>query len=303
MKEKIIYDNHEDHWDDCLNDEEANKKALTWLQQENTLDRWRHSRIYSLVEPIINFKNTFKWLTIGDGRFGTDANALLSLGADEVVCTDISDKLLKIGHEAGFIKNYAIENAEFLSFNEGEFDFVFCKEAYHHFPRPHIALHEMLRVCDVCVILVEPNDSRIDHRILNRLLPLIKKFLGKKGNSNMHNFEPVGNYIFSISKRELEKIQLGMHRRFIAYNFINDYYESGFEFIFLNSQKNTDRIKIIKTKLLISMRDILTRLGLITPGLLVSILFKSEPNKALLADLTASGWTVKELPHNPYLKD
>ena len=161
----------------------------------------------------------------------------------------------------------------------------------------------MLRVCDVGVILVEPNDSRIDHRILNRLLPLIKKFLGKKGNSNMHNFEPVGNYIFSISKRELEKIQLGMHRRFIAYNFINDYYESGFEFIFLNSQKNTDRIKIIKTKLLISMRDILTRLGLITPGLLVSILFKSEPNKALLADLTASGWTVKELPHNPYLKD
>jgi ubiquinone/menaquinone biosynthesis C-methylase UbiE len=303
MIEDIIYDNHEEEWDNCLNDEEANKKALTWLRQEDTLDRWRHNRVYSLVEPIIKFEKKFQWLTVGDGRYGTDANALLSLGADKVVCTDISDKLLKIGNEAGFIEDYAAENAEFLSFKEGEFDFVFCKEAYHHFPRPHIALHEMLRVCNVGVILIEPNDSRIDHRILNRLLPLIKILLGKKGNGSMHNFEPVGNYVFAVSKRELEKIQLGMHRRFIAYHFINDYYESGFEFISLNSSNSVDKRKIFKTKLLISMRDILTRLGLITPGLLVSILFKSEPDKALLKALTSSGWAIKELPHNPYLKN
>ena len=71
MIENIIYDNHEEEWDNCLNDEEANKKTLTWLRQEDTLDRWRHNRVYSLVEPIIKFKNTFKWLTVGDGRYGT----------------------------------------------------------------------------------------------------------------------------------------------------------------------------------------------------------------------------------------
>jgi SAM-dependent methyltransferase len=42
-------------------------------------------------------------------------------------------------------KNFQKENAEQLSFEDESFDFVLCKEAYHHFPRPMIALYEMIR--------------------------------------------------------------------------------------------------------------------------------------------------------------
>lgn len=55
--------------------------------------------------------------------------------------------------------NYSVENAESLSFRDNEFEVAFCKEAYHHFPRPFLALYEMLRVASKAVVLAEPNDQ------------------------------------------------------------------------------------------------------------------------------------------------
>jgi ubiquinone/menaquinone biosynthesis C-methylase UbiE len=301
LTEDITYDNHEQEWDLALNDPETKKIAETWINQENTLDRWRHDRMIKPLEPIISYNNKLSWVTIGDGRFGTDANALMKLGADNVTCTDISDKLLKIGNEIGFIKKYSAQNAEDLSFKNEEFDFVLCKEAYHHFPRPHIALHEMLRVAKVGVILIEPYDQKINPKPINKLFPIIKKILGVSSDNTGHGFESVGNYVFSISERELEKIQLGMHRRFIAFNNMNDYYESGYEFIKLDSKNSFDNKKIKKTKFVIKARDILVKYGLATPGIIFSILFKSEPDPALLGMLKKEGWNVRILPKNPYL--
>ena len=299
--EKIIYDRHQEEWDKCIHDEERKKVAVTWVQQNDTLDTWRHNRMYQFVQPIIkNFPN-FEWLTIGDGRFGKDANKLMKMGAKKVFCTDVSDTLLRIGSEKGLIKEFAAENAEKLSFDEEEFDFVFCKESFHHFPRPHIGLHEMMRVCKVGVVLIEPNDEHIDRPPLNFLLPIVKWLFGRRGNVQGHTFEPVGNYLFTVSKRELEKIQLGMHRQFIAFNRLNCYYEKGFEFINLNTSNRSEKIKIKKTKFLISMRNLLCRLGFVTPGFLVSILFKTSPDVKLLKLLQNNGWVVRELPKNPYL--
>ena len=50
--------------------------------------------------------------------------------------TDISSNLLKEAKDIGYISKYKQENAESLSFQDDEFDYVFCKESYHHFPRP-----------------------------------------------------------------------------------------------------------------------------------------------------------------------
>lgn len=303
MKEYIRYDNHELEWDKCINDEEKSKKAQTWIRKENTLDTWRHEQMYSLVEPIITHNLLYKWLTVGDGRYGTDANALIRMGAKNVFCTDISDKLLKIGSDAGFINEFAAENAEQLSFYESQFDFIFCKESYHHFPRPHIALHEMLRVCKIGLVLIEPNDTKIDGKFLNSALTIIKRIFRRRANISGHDFEPVGNYVFSISERELEKFQLGMHRRFIAFKSFNDYFEPGFEFINLDQPSSTEKFKIIKTKLYIKLRNFFSRYKLIAPGLLASILFKAQPDQKLVDALKIDGWTVKELPQNPYLID
>jgi ubiquinone/menaquinone biosynthesis C-methylase UbiE len=305
MTEHIKYDNHEEEWEKVLNVESRKKIASTWLEKNKTINRWRHDRMYKLLKPLINFDINLNWLTVGDGRYGTDANALLSLGVKDVMCTDISDKLLRIGNENGFINQYSAENAENMSFENESFDFVLCKEAYHHFPRPHIALHEMFRVSKVGVILIEPCDAKISTPFFDILFPFIKKIrrkiLNREYDDSGHAFEPVGNYVFSISERELEKIQLGMHRRFIAFNNMNDYYESGYEFIKLDSKNSFDNKKIKKTKFVIKARDILVKYGLATPGIIFSILFKSEPDPALLGMLKKEGWNVRILPKNPYL--
>ena len=170
-------------------------------------------------------------MTVGDGRYGTDANALIKMGVKEVLCTDFSDILLKKGKAVGFINEFSKENCECLSFDDHSFDYVLCKEAYHHFPRPAIALYEMLRVCRIAVVLIEPNDSIIEYKPLAFIIPLIKKILGQKANIERHEFEDVGNYCYRVSKREIEKFQLGMHRRYVAFKGINDYYEKGAEFI------------------------------------------------------------------------
>lgn len=52
-----------------------------------------------------------------------------------------------------------VENAEKLSSPNETLDFVLCKESYHHFTRPMLALYEMLRVATKAVVLIEPNES------------------------------------------------------------------------------------------------------------------------------------------------
>ena len=305
MTEYIKYDNHEEEWEKVLNVESRKKIASTWLEQNDTINTWRHDRMYKLLKPLINYDTNLNWLTVGDGRYGTDANALLSLGVKNVMCTDISDKLLRIGNENGFINQYSEENAENMSFENERFDFVLCKEAYHHFPRPHIALHEMFRVAKLGIILIEPCDIKISTPFFDKLFPFIKKIrrkiLNREYDNSGHAFEPVGNYVFSVSERELEKVQLGMHRRHLAFHSINDYYESGFEFLRLDTFEQSERKKINKAKRSIKRRDRLVKYGLKSPDLLASILFKSNPDPLILKFLDEAGWRVKELPNNPYI--
>jgi ubiquinone/menaquinone biosynthesis C-methylase UbiE len=123
MSNHIKYDRHQEHWDAAINDPETKKVASTWLNQSNTLDRWRHNRMYSTLKPIIEDNPEASWLTVGDGRFGTDAHNIIEMGAKSVHASDISDTLLKVGNEKGFIQSYSAENAEALSFADNSSDF------------------------------------------------------------------------------------------------------------------------------------------------------------------------------------
>src|SRR5690349_3946690 len=132
----------------------------TWFD-ESTVDYWRHHRMIEPLLPLLKKFPDSKWLTVGDGRFGLDAIRLKKLQPSiDILPTDIAPGLLKEAKKMNLIKDYREENAEALSFAADEFDFAFCKEAYHHFPRPYIALYEMLRVAKRAVILIEPNERR-----------------------------------------------------------------------------------------------------------------------------------------------
>ncbi|MEW5894403.1 MAG: class I SAM-dependent methyltransferase, partial [Candidatus Omnitrophota bacterium] len=199
------YEKHSRHYFQFTSGGRDEALAKTWLS-DDTVDAWRHKRMYKTIDPILLKDPGATWLTIGDGRYGGDARYILEKGG-KVIASDISDILLKEAKKAGYITDYRKENAESLSFQDLQFDYVFCKESYHHFPRPMLALYEMLRVSKKAVVLIEPNDDYISTRVLHvlfrKIKNLIKLFL-RKGVLNY--WEESGNYGFSLSKREVEKV-------------------------------------------------------------------------------------------------
>lgn len=292
------YDNHEKEWRDAISDPERKKVADTWLEN-NSLDAWRHKRLRRHLEDIIRLDRDTTWLTVGDGRYGSDARYLISQEVKNVHCSDISDVLLELAHNYGLIRDYSAQNAEALEFDNDSFDYIYCKESFHHFPRPYIALHEMFRVARKAVILTEPRDRVIDHSSFGFVRTAIKKILRK--DMSQHEFETVGNYVYTTSEREMEKFLLGMHYRYVAFKGVNDYYIKGIEFIPKNS-KNPEHIRTFrKLKNYLRRVDWFNKLGLTKSALLTTILFKAEPAPDLLDTLKKAGWNVKKLPLNPYL--
>ncbi len=300
MKNKFKdYDNHQSEWEKILIDPKRRLIGESWLRV-GTLDHWRHNRMRDPIRTLINHDKNSSWLTIGDGRFGTDGHYLQKEGLKNVHCTDISDTLLKIGKKEGYIESFSVENAENIRFDDGDFDYVFCKEAFHHFPRPYIALHEMFRVSKKAVVMIEPRDQLIARPPFDFLMKCIRVIFKK--NSLENTFEPVGNYVYSVSERELDKFMLGMHYQYVAYYGLNDCYINGVEFIDRNSKSIKDQFIKFKLKLKIISLNILTSLKITNSLLLISILFKEKPSETLISQLKKSGWKFKELPLNPYRK-
>ena len=174
---QISYQAHEKHFCEHACGGEKAKHAKTWFE-DDTVDAWRYKRMLKSLNPLLKAFPHASWLTVGDGRFGKDAHYIQERGLN-VLATDISDVLLKEAKEIGYINDYSKENAEALSFSDEEYDFVFCKESYHHFPRPMIALYEMLRVAKTGIVLIEPNDGYVASTFLDVLFTNFKDFIKK----------------------------------------------------------------------------------------------------------------------------
>jgi ubiquinone/menaquinone biosynthesis C-methylase UbiE len=213
--------------------------------------------------------------------------------------TDISDTLLKEAQGSGYISEYQKENAEQLSFSDASFDYVFCKEAYHHFPRPLLALYEMLRVASKGVAVIEPNDHLIFNSLRcllwRKLKNTIKRMIGKK--NDIASYEPVGNYVYPVSRREFEKVALGLNYKMIAFKGINEHYIQGVEYEKIEAKGPLQ--KEIKRK--IGFANFLCKLGLQEYDILCIIIFKQAPSPELLSHLQKAKYTIKILPENPYL--
>lgn len=292
---ELNYEDNTRHYKDYAHGGKSESHAKTWLDSD-TVDAWRHRRMYSTLNPLLNTEPA-TWLTIGDGRYGKDSRYICEKGGD-VTASDIDDSLLNEAHKIGFISKFCKENAESLSFEDSTFDYVFCKESLHHFPRPMLALYEMLRVASRGVVLIEPNDRFISYSLLRNIFtPVFNRLLSFVGKSiDKFNFEEFGNYVYPVSQRELEKVALGMNYRYLAFKGINDSYLYGVEFEKVS--ENGSLLRKLKFRILV--QDLLAKLRIKDPDMLVAIIFKQPPSAALSRRLNNDGFKMVELPVNPY---
>ena len=300
--EEVCYERNSENFNECILGGKDANFSRTWLETD-TVEAWRHQRMYQTIDPILKTEPEAKWLTVGDGRYGNDAKYILDKGC-EALPTDISDVLLKEAKELGYIADYRKENAEFLTFKDSEFDYVFCKESYHHFPRPMIALYEMLRVARKGVVLIKPNDksinnyySKFSEKFFRNLKDLLKTLI--KRETTKDGYEELGNYVFSISRREIEKVALGLNYKMVAFKGINDAYVKGVE----NEKLSVNGPLQKQVKKSISIKNLLVKIGFTDYYLLTAIIFKQEPSKNLLHNLSINGFEIVKLPANPYIHD
>jgi SAM-dependent methyltransferase len=289
------YKRHAQGFADDVIDPVRQRIAASWFDN-TTANAWRDLRGYEIADYLGGVPSD-SWLTIGDGRFGLDAIRLMARGVVNVLPTNLDPTLLQVSLDKGQIKDFRVENAERLSFADKSFDYAFCKEAYHHFPRPMIALYEMLRVTRKGVILSEPND-RVNSPA-RMIVAALKRVLGG-GPRHMDriNYEEDGNYVYSISQREIEKVALGLDIPQVAFKGLNDHYVAGVEF----EPCDAVRSRIYrKMRLKVSFRDFLCRIGLDRPLLLMACIFHEGVTGEQRKRMLKNGWRIVDLPRNPYL--
>ncbi|NLX24820.1 MAG: methyltransferase domain-containing protein [Lentisphaerae bacterium] len=286
MSQELSYQRHS-----SLEADQANASRMpACFTAPDTVDAWRHRRMHEMLLPLIEADPQAMWMTVGDGSFGSDAYFLQQQGAD-VLATSLTDASLRIAHEKGFLNKFAAVNAEEIPFADDSFDYVLCKEAYHHFPRPAIAFYEMLRVAKEAVVLIEPYDGP------KRLMELVKEPMKKLlwGKTQTIHFEPSGNYIYRVNPKEMGKKLAALGYAAVAYKTFNDIYLPQF-----GKSKSGGTAGHLMTRLAIFLQDILCAFRLLNPGLVTLVCFKHMPSEPLLREMKQSGFSVEKLPENPY---
>lgn len=305
------YSSHALHFNNALSGDDKSKLTNTWFDT-STADYWRHIRAFECAELLANGEDV-SWVTIGDGRWGLDSIRIKAAGHQNVLPTDISEFLLNQSKSRGFISSYSIENAEKLNFTDGLFDYAFCKESFHHFPRPYLALYEMLRVSKKGAFLIEPNDPANASLNITKSMGcgvgLIKNFLkillGRTINfstSDIHwngpGWEVSGNYVYGISKREAEKIALGINLPQLLIKGLNDFYIEGCEFEPAD-EVASEIFKKIKNS--VQAKDLACKKGEAPPDLLMLGFMHQKISADMREKFIQHGWEVIDLPPNPYI--
>ena len=296
---ELSYRLHEER--DVSHEETMDLELYKKWFDSGSVDLWRHLRMFHLLDPFLEEFTGASWLTVADGTYGTAAIYVGRKGG-QALPVDINVSLLEAAKSNGMIQAYRKENAESLSFPADSFDFALCKEAYHHFPRPLMALYEMLRVSKRAAILVEPADwlpSPVPRRVMQLAKNRLKTLLGREiPHPDTGNFEPVGNYVYNISERELQKVALGLNLPTVAFKRFHDVHLDGVEF-----EKADETSELLKrTKREIRKNNLLCRLGLSTMNHVAAVIFKISPEASLRDRLQSLGYRILDLPKNPYLK-
>jgi hypothetical protein len=159
----------------------------------------------------------------------------------------------------------------------------------------------MIRVSKKAVILTEPADwipTQTVHLNLQKVKHFIKNCLGRPiSHQDTGNYEPDGNYVFSISEREIEKIALGLNLPAVAFKRFQDIYFKGVEDEAYIS--NGPLLKAIYREQ--RFRKIKEIFGIGRPNNIQVIIFKENPDPELILTLKQNGYHFVLLPINPYV--
>jgi ubiquinone/menaquinone biosynthesis C-methylase UbiE len=266
-------------------------------QGDTNLSYWLQQIFFNCLDPFLKVKGQ-SWLTIGDA-YGFDAQYILANGG-KALATDLTGDFLEVAREQNVIDEYSVQNAESLSFADEHFDYVLCKESYHHFPRPYAALYEMMRVAKKGIVIIEPQDpvSKMPALLaLTNLLSTQTRLLNKAWK-NRFSYEPVGNFVYKVSEREFEKFAAGLNLPMVAFKNINpNFYFKGAENI--TAVEGNKVFRSIKKRK--SLLDQLVKLKIIPGQVLATVIFKQVPDELTLQLLKADGYHVVAIPPNPYL--
>jgi len=264
---------------------------------ESTIATWLQSCFFNCLTPLLEGGKS-NWLTVGDA-YGFDAQHLLSKGMD-ACASDLNSDFLGVANEMGIVGEYATQNAECLSYADESFDFLLCKESYHHFPRPYAALYEMIRVAKKAIVIIEPHDPITKMPLLMFLFNITHFWPYLQGRlwKNRFSFEPVGNFVYKISEREFEKFAAGMNLPAVAFKYFNpNFYHPHNEL--KKASFSEPAFLILRLKKLVL--DTFMRLKLVPGQVLSAIIFKEMPDAALVKQLKKEGYRVQFIPKNPYL--
>ncbi|EDM36063.1 hypothetical protein PBAL39_23687 [Pedobacter sp. BAL39] len=291
------YDQHKEWYNHKFPTEAA--KASFYQQkkkrQADSAASWLQQLFFNCIDPLL--KREGSWLTVGDA-YGFDAAYVLRKGS-KAIATDLNGDFLHVAKVQGLISTFAIANAESLFFEDQSFDYVLCKESYHHFPRPYAAVYEMIRVAVKAVIIIEPQDPVTKMPLLLWLVNLTSScyLLQRKIWKNRFSFEPVGNFVYKVSEREFEKTAAGLNLPAVAFRKINpNFYTPDVEVMKADRGKIAFLYLYLKKRLL----DLLTKIGVIPGQVLSTIIFKTEPDQQTIAELKKGGYKVVHIPENPY---
>ncbi len=284
----LSYQLHQSHEDTLSNE------SPSVFTHPDSIDTWRHSRMHDLASSLhLLFKND-TWLTIGDS--GADAHYLKSRGIEKVISSCISIKRLLSLKEKEFLKGVDIReiNAEEIDFKDDSVDVVFCKEAYHHLPRPPIGFYEFLRVAKKAVVLIEPAE-KIRWGILDILKDMIKSKIRSRPKS-FHLFEPSGNFLFRASESEFVKMATSLQLDTVAVKYSNDFYLKS-----IAKKDASDSVAMSIEKFGLMVQNFLCHLGLMNFGLITFAIFKAPLEEKDITVLESSGFKIIDIPKNPYL--
>ena len=259
-----------------------------------TVDAWQHERMVKCVTPLAAAYPGASWLTVGDS-VGLDAWLLqAACGVRNVSASSISDARLRKAKELGFLDGIAIRaiNAEQIDLADSAVDFLLCKQAYHHFPRPPVAFYEFMRVARIGLVLIEPAESPT--RPLD-ILRMVAKVLLRRRRPAYEMFEPVGNYIYRISERDIFRMLAALHLRWFAIKTFNNFNSAR-----LAKWPRDSRSARLIFQVAVGVQDVLVSSHLISPGLCVVFVPTGPDAESAQATLRASDFKIVTIPENPY---